>query len=203
MKKFLFGVLLTVTILLGYRQCTHESNVVINNSSDVIQEQIKNVSKFVVTEGQFSEVFNYKNSKEIFGEYLTAEKKAIVVVNAKVSIAYDLKKLKYELDEETKTLQILSIPEYEISINPDLQYYDIQDDFLNPFEAEDYNSIKKTINDDLMQKIEKSTLVSNAENRLISELAKFFIVTESLGWKLTYKGEQLENQNDFEKLMLL
>ena len=110
MKKFLFGVLLTITILLVYRQCTHESTVVINNSSDLIQEQLKNVSKLVVSEGYFSEVFNYENSKEILGEYLIAEKKAIVVVNAKVTIAYDLEKLTYKLDEGTKTLQILSIP---------------------------------------------------------------------------------------------
>ncbi|MDG1660740.1 MAG: DUF4230 domain-containing protein [Winogradskyella sp.] len=181
MKKFLFGVLLTITILLVYRQCTHESTVVINNSSDLIQEQLKNVSKLVVSEGYFSKVFNYENSKEILGEYLIAEKKAIVVVNAKVTIAYDLEKLTYKLDEDTKTLQILSIPDHEVSINPDLEYYDIKEDFLNQFEADDYNSIKETVNTSLKVKIEKSTLVSNAQNRLISELAKFYILTESLG----------------------
>jgi len=202
MKKFLFGVLLTITILLVYRQCTHESTVVINNSSDLIQEQLKNVSKLVVSEGYFSEVFNYENSKEILGEYLIAEKKAIVVVNAKVTIAYDLEKLTYKLDEDTKTLQILSIPDHEVSINPDLEYYDIKEDFLNQFEADDYNSIKETVNTSLKVKIEKSTLVSNAQNRLISELAKFYILTESLGWKLTYNGEQVKAEDDFEKLLL-
>jgi len=202
MKKFLFGVLLTITILLVYRQCTHKSTVVINNSSDLIQEQLKNVSKLVVSEGYFSEVFNYENSKEILGEYLIAEKKAIVVVNAKVTIAYDLEKLTYKLDEDTKTLQILSIPDHEVSINPDLEYYDIKEDFLNQFEAEDYNSIKETVNTSLKVKIEKSTLVSNAQNRLISELAKFYILTESLGWKLTYNGEQIKAEDDFEKLLL-
>ena len=203
MKKFLFGVLLTITILLVYRQCTHESTVVINNSSDLIQEQLKNVSKLVVSEGYFSEVFNYENSKEILGEYLIAEKKAIVVVNAKVTIAYDLEKLTYKLEEDTKTLQILSIPDHEVSINPDLEYYDIKEDFLNQFEADDYNSIKETVNTSLKVKIEKSTLVSNAQNRLISELAKFYILTESLGWKLTYNGEQVKAEDDFEKLLLL
>lgn len=202
MKKFLFGVLLTITILLVYRQCTHESTVVINNSSDLIQEQLKNVSKLVVSEGYFSEVFNYENSKEILGEYLIAEKKAIVVVNAKVTIAYDLEKLTYKLDEDTKTLQILSIPDHEVSINPDLEYYDIKEDFLNQFEAKDYNSIKETVNTWLKVKIEKSTLVSNAQNRLISELAKFYILTESLGWKLTYNGVQVKAEDDFEKLLL-
>ena len=119
-----------------------------------------------------------------------------------MSIAYDLEKLTYKLDEETKTLQILSIPEHEISINPDLEYYDIQDDFLNQFEAEDYNSIKETVNISLKAKIEKSTLVSNAQNRLISELAKFYILTESLGWKLVFKGNKVKTEDDFERLLL-
>ena len=173
MKKFLFGILLTVTVLLIYRQCTYQPRVVVTNASSVIKEQLKNVSKLVVTEGHFSEVFNYENSKEIFGAYLTAEKKALVVVNADVTIAYDLEKLIYKLDEEDKTLQILSIPKHEISISPDLEYYDIQDDFLNAFEAEDYNSIKKSVNKSLLENIEKSNLVTNAQNRLISELSKF------------------------------
>lgn len=202
MKKFLFGILLTVTVLLIYRQCTYQPRVVVTNASSVIKEQLKNVSKLVVTEGHFSEVFNYENSKEIFGAYLTAEKKALVVVNADVSIAYDLEKLIYKLDEENKTLQILSIPKHEISISPDLEYYDIQDDFLNAFEAEDYNSIKKSVNKSLLENIEKSNLVTNAENRLISELSKFFILTNSLGWKLKYKGEQMKTEDDFEKLLL-
>lgn len=202
MKKFLFGILLTVTVLLIYRQCTYQPRVVVTNASSVIKEQLKNVSKLVVTEGHFSEVFNYENSKEIFGAYLTAEKKALVVVNADVTIAYDLEKLIYKLDEENKTLQILSIPKHEISISPDLEYYDIQDDFLNAFEAEDYNSIKKSVNKSLLENIEKSNLVTNAQNRLISELSKFFILTNSLGWKLEYKGEQMKTEDDFEKLLL-
>jgi len=201
MKRFLFGVLLTITVLLVYKQCTHKSSITVTSSSDVILEQLKNVSKLVVSEGHFSEVFNYENSKEIFGDYITAEKKAIVVVNAKVSIAYDLQLLKYELNEATKTLRIISIPEKEISISPDLKYYDIQDDFLNPFEAEDYNKIKKSVNDNLLAKINKSTLISNAENRLISELSKFYILTNSFGWTLEYNGKKVK-EDDFYKLLL-
>ena len=82
-------------------------------------------------------------------------KKAIVVVNAEVSIAYDLSKLDYEIDENNKILRIKTIPEEEISINPDLEYYDIQSNFLNPFEAEDYNAIKEIVNASMLEKVEK------------------------------------------------
>ncbi|MFD1063074.1 DUF4230 domain-containing protein [Winogradskyella litorisediminis] len=202
MRKFLFGIFFTILIVLIYKQCTSSSTLTINNSSALIQEQLKNVSKLVVSEGQFSEVFNYKNSKAIFGELITAEKKALVVVNAKATISYDLQQLKYELDEKNKILKIVSIPDYEISLNPDLQYYDVQADFLNQFEAEDYNNIKKTINDDLIKKIKTSSLVSNAQNRLISEVSKFYILTNSLGWKLIYNNQEIKADNDFERLLL-
>lgn len=199
MRKVLLGVVLTLLIILGYKQCTDKDSIVIvKENSALIQEQLKNVGKLVVTEGHFSEVFNYENSKEIFGELFTADKKALVVVNADVTVSYDLSKLEFDIDENNKVLRIKSIPDEEIKISPDLEYYDIQSDFLNPFEAEDYNAIKKIVNESLMTKIENSTLKSNAKNRLISELSKFYILTNSLGWTLKYNEttvESLDNLN--------
>jgi len=65
------------------------------------------------------------------------DKKALVVVNAEVTVAYDLAKIDFEVDDENKTLYIKSIPEPEIKINPDFEYYDVSADYLNPFEASD------------------------------------------------------------------
>ncbi len=202
MRKILFGVIITLIILFSFKYCedSKEDMVELQESSQFIQQQIRNVGKLIVTEGHFSDVFNYKNSKEIFGEYFTSEKKALVVVNADVSIGYDLSKIKYEIDEANKTLRIISIPEEEININPDFEYYDVQSDFLNPFEAKDYNKIKESVKKSLMQKVENSSLKSNAKNRLISELSKFLILTNSLGWTLEYNSnpintpEELNNQ---------
>jgi predicted negative regulator of RcsB-dependent stress response len=204
MRKIIFGIILTLIILFTFKYCNEQkqAQITLTESSALIEKQIKNVSKLVVTEGQFSEVFNYQNSKAIFGDYLTADKKALVVVNAKVTVSYDLKAITYNIDQETKTLEILSIPEQEINISPDLEYYDIQADFLNPFEAKDYNDIKETVKTSLMKKMETSTLKTNAENRLLSELSKFFILTESLGWTLVYKSSKVTTKDEFETLVL-
>lgn len=198
MRKILFGVIITLVILFTFKYCedSKEDKVELQESSTLIQQQIKNVGKLIVTEGHFSEVFNYKSSKEIFGEYFTSEKKALVVVNADVSIGYDLSKIKYEIDEANKTLRILSIPEEEININPDFEYYDVQSDFLNPFEAQDYNKIKESVKKSLMQKVENSSLKTNAKNRLISELSKFLILTNSLGWTLEYNSNPISTQEE-------
>ncbi|MBV7269300.1 DUF4230 domain-containing protein [Winogradskyella luteola] len=204
MRKILFGVIITLIVLFTFKYCgdKKENKIELQESTALIQEQIKNVGKLVVTEGHFSEVFTYKNSKAVFGDLLEAEKRAIVIVNADVTIGYDLSQIEYKVYETTKTLQILNIPEEEIKISPDFEYYDIQADFLNQFEAKDYNEIKKTVNASLMKKIENSDLKSNAQNRLISELGKFFILTNSLGWTLEYNQTPIESIESLQNLKL-
>ncbi len=87
---------------------------------------------------------------------------------------------------------IKHIPKEEIYIYPDIQYYDITQDYLNQFDAEDYNKIKTRINKSMREKVENSALKSNAKNRLISELQKIYILTNTLGWTLKYNDEDLE-----------
>ena len=205
MRKILFGVIITLIIMFGFKYCmdSEQDKQELQESSVLIQKQIQNVGKLVVTEGHFSEIFNYKNSKEIFGAYFTSEKKALVVVNAEVSVAYDLSKIEYEIDSENRILQITNIPEEEIKINPDFEYYDVQSDFLNPFEAQDYNEIKETIKSSLMRKVENSSLKTNAKNRLISELSKFYILTNSLGWILEFKTNPINNLDDLSNQVFI
>lgn len=204
MRKILFGVVITLIILFTFKYCgdKSEDKIVLKENTALIQEQIKNVGKLVVTEGHFSEVFTYKHSKAVFGDLLEAKKRAIVIVNADVTVGYDLSKIEYKIDEVNKTLQIISIPKEEIKISPDFEYYDIQADFLNQFEAKDYNSIKETVNASLMKKIEASDLKSNAQNRLISELSKFFILTNSLGWTLEYNQTPVESLDGLHSMKL-
>ncbi|MBC2846442.1 DUF4230 domain-containing protein [Winogradskyella flava] len=204
MRKILFGVIITLIVLFTFKYCGEEKEdkIVLKENSALIQKQIKNVGKLVVTEGHFSEVFTYKNSKAVFGDLLEAEKKAVVIVNADVTVAYDLSLIEYDIDEKNKILRIKGIPKEEIKINPDLEYYDVQADFLNQFEAQDYNVIKETVKKTLMKKIEASDLKSNAQNRLISELSKFFILTNSLGWSLEYNQTPIESIGTLNDLRL-
>ncbi|MFB9056149.1 DUF4230 domain-containing protein [Mariniflexile ostreae] len=204
MRKILFGVVITLVVLFTFKYCDSKKrdHAVLQENSALIQKQIKNVGKLIVTEGHFSQVFNYKNSKALFGPFITTEKKALVVVNAEVTVAYDLSKIEFDIDESTKTLTILSIPKEEIKINPDLEYYDIKADFLNPFDGSDYNDIKNKVNASLIKKIDASDLKKNAENRLISELSKFYILTNSLGWTLQYNKEPITNMEVFQSIKL-
>lgn len=204
MRKILFGVVITLIVLFTFKYCgdKKEDKITLQEHSALIREQVKNVGKLVVTEGHFSEVFTYENSKAVFGDWLEAEKRAVVIVNADVTIAYDLNLIDYEIDELTKTLRIKNIPKEEIKISPDIEYYDIQADFLNQFEAKDYNEIKSIVNKSLMKKIEASDLKLNAQNRLISELAKFYILTNSMGWALEYNQNPIKSSEELQSIKL-
>ncbi len=201
MRKVLVGILIAAVFILSYHSCNEakKEKEILEESSMLIQQQIANVSKLIVTEGHFAEVYNYKDSQEVLGNLFTANKKALVVVNAEVTVAYDLSQINFKVNEETKTLYITSIPDPEIKINPDFEYYDITSDYFNPFKPEDYNKIKRNVKASLLKKIEASSLKKNASNRLISELSKFYVLTNSMGWTLVYQQEAVTALEDFNK----
>ena len=204
MRKMLFGAVITLLIVFGLRYCEHDKDEreQLEANTALIQKELKNVGKLIVTEGSYAQVFTYEDWKKFYLDVFSARKKALIVVNAKATIAYDLSKIKTEVNQETKTVTITHIPESELNINPNIEYYDVKQDYLNQFEAEDYNKIKKQVETSLRKKIEASELVTNAENRLISELQKIYILTSSMGWTLRYQGEPLESEADLKKIKL-
>ncbi|WP_431163591.1 DUF4230 domain-containing protein [Flagellimonas beolgyonensis] len=200
MKKVLFGAVIALAAVLIFRSCAdeREKQSLLEENSMLIQQELKNVSKLIVTEGHFVEVYNYKDSRELFGSMLTADKKALVVVNAEATVAYDLSQIQYQVDEATKTITITNIPEPEIKINPDFEYYDVTADYFNPFGAQDYNNIKKNVSASLLKKVEASSLRSNAENRLVSELSRILVLTHSMGWTLVFDGTVVQNMEELD-----
>ena len=199
-KKILIVVVIVVAVFLAFRYCEFkkdDNNTTIEETA-LIQEQIKNVGKLVVTEGHFSEVITYRNKEKYLLDIMSFEKKAVVIVNADVTVAYDLSKIEYDINEVTKTITIKNIPKEEIKISPDIKFYDIQQSKLNEFTGDDYNKINKSVRESLAKKIEKSALKSNAQNRLVSELSKILILTNTMGWKLEYNGNIITNTEEFK-----
>ncbi|NDP27337.1 MAG: DUF4230 domain-containing protein [Flavobacterium sp.] len=200
-NRILIAIIGVISIVLVFKFCEFkkEDASTLDYNTNLIQQQIVNVGKLVVTEGHFAEVITYKDQDKYLLDMVSFEKKAIVIVNADVTVAYDLHQMKYDIDEKNKTITITNIPKEEIKISPNLQYYDVEQSKLNPFTADDYNKINKLVRANLAKKIEKSSLKSNAKNRLISELSKMLILTNTMGWKLQYEGKVIEKESDFNQ----
>lgn len=192
-------IILILGIIIWKVFSSKSENSTIEYNTNLIEKQIKNVGKLVVTEGHFAEVLTYKDQKKYLMDLVSFEKKAIIIVNADVTVSYDLHRVKYDVDQNNKTITILSIPKEEIKISPNIEYYDVEQSTLNEFTGADYNKVNKTVRANLAKKIEKSNLKTNAKNRLVSELSKILILTNTMGWKLVYDGTEISNDNDFKK----
>lgn len=107
----------------------------------VVLNGIQNLSKLVVSEGNFSEMYSFTDAKKYFYGYLTFEKKAMLSVNAKVEVGYDLSKLEIQIDSVGKQIIINKIPEEEILISPDIRYFDLQQSQFNTFSKQELNKL--------------------------------------------------------------
>lgn len=192
------AIILIIALFFFFR---NKSNQQIEYQSSLIETQLKNVSKLVVSEGNYSEVMTFKDQQKYMMDMISFEKKAMMVVNAKVTVAYDLKKMVYKIDKENKTIEIVSIPKEEISISPEIKFYDVEQSVFNPFTGDDYNKISAKVKKDLKTKIDGSPQKANAQNRLISELSHIFFLTKDLGWTLTYQGEKINEEFEVKKIV--
>ncbi|MCD6544892.1 MAG: DUF4230 domain-containing protein [Flavobacteriaceae bacterium] len=161
-----------------------------NEDIQIVIQSIHNISKLVVTEGVFSEVYSYKNAKKYFYDTFEFNKSAIVTVNARVQVLFDLEKMVVEIDSIHKKIKIKSIPKEEIVIIPDIKYFDIQQSTFNSFSKEELNSINKKSIEKIKQTAEVSELKKNAKKRLIIELSKIYQLSVILGWEVVDETEE-------------
>ncbi|MEX2568597.1 MAG: DUF4230 domain-containing protein [Cyclobacteriaceae bacterium] len=202
MYRFLAGIIITLIIVGIVQYCTYRNDQKqeINMNSALIQQQIQQVGKLIVTEGHFSQVLSYRNTKKNYLDIFSANKKALVIINAKVTIGYDLRKIKTQIDETNQVVQLTYIPEPEVNIYPDLEYYDVSQDYLNQFGAEDYNKIKDRVTQLIGEKIDQSDLRENAKGQLLGELSKIYILTHAMGWTLQYQEDTIRSYDELERL---
>ncbi|MGY6744002.1 MAG: DUF4230 domain-containing protein [Cecembia sp.] len=202
MNKFIIGFIFGAFLFIAawFVLTKKESKEELRESSALIQQQIEQVGKLIVTEGYFSQVFTFKNSQNLFLNMLRSDKKALVVANAKVTVEYDLRQLETELDIENKTVILKGIPEPVVNIYPDIEYYDVTQDYFNKFGAADYNKIKNTVNARIREKVNQSNLMDNSRERLMAELANILVLTKSLGWTLKYEEVIIESEKQMKDL---
>lgn len=182
LKFVLLGIILGgIIVFMMYSKSSKTSS---QEDADVVIERIESVKKLVVTEGYFSELYNYKEADKYFYDLIAFEKRAFLLVKGKASVSYDLTKMEYQVDEATKTITLVNMPAPQVSIEPEIKYYDLQESSFNSFSTDDYNKLNKRAVSKLREKIDKSDLKKMARTELETTLNDLQIVGKELGWKI-------------------
>jgi Protein of unknown function (DUF4230) len=180
------GILLCIIAWMYTKSQMFEARKVENTT--IVLEKIKKVTKLISVEGQFSELYNYKESYD-YDFFNLFSKKILLRVNAKVSVGYDFEKVNISIDSLNKTLTLNEMPQPEIlSIDHDLDYYDISEGTFNSFTNDEYNMINKKAKELIITKAKNTSLLSTAEAQKKEYISLMEMALQSAGWKLVVKG---------------
>lgn len=168
----------------------------------VLLERIEKVFKVVMSEGYFTEIYNYQNDKNIW-QLFNDKKKALVIAKAKVLVGYDFAKMRYRVDENERKLIIEYFPEPEIlSMDTDYKFYDIEQGWINRFQSEDYTNILTEAKQAMQEKALQSDLPRIATNQLQFMMIQLASV---LNWKMDMQlaeanRKMLDSFTDYNEL---
>ncbi|WP_445383202.1 DUF4230 domain-containing protein [Robiginitalea sp. IMCC43444] len=169
------------------------SREITTHQSTVLLEKIRAVCKLISVEGDFAEIYRYENRRDHFMKLFSSKKKALIVINARAHIGYDFKKLQISSDPERKTIFLTHFPEPEIlSIEPELEFYDIKNGLFNAFTPEDMTSLNKEAKSHIRDKIPESGLMESARKEALEAVLLIEKIVETIGWKLNYEALSLE-----------
>lgn len=170
-----------------------QSKEVTLHQSTVLLEKIRSVSKLVSVEGEFAEIYKYENTKERFLSMVSSKKKALVVINAKAQIGYDLKKVEVESDVANKRIILTNFPQPEIlSIEPELEFYDIKNGMFNSFSPDDLTTLNNEAKKHIKDKIPESGLMDTARKEALQAVLLIESIVATIGWKLDYSALKIE-----------
>lgn len=149
----------------------------------VMMERIRNVHKLVLVEGAFSEIYDYKDYWMY--DLSPFRKKALVRVQAIVLAGFDLEKAEIRIDGQTHTIVIHKLPPCEIlSVDHELDYYDIQEGTFNQFSEEKLTEINKGAKRFIRTQAELSGLLDKAEDRKQNFIHELSLTARAFGWKV-------------------
>lgn len=163
------------------------SRVHTTQNATILLERIQKVAKLTTVEGYFSEL--YENRSFQYFDIYPFQKKVLVRVKAKVSAGFDLEQLSLETDQAGKTIWINALPEPTIlSIDHDLDYYDISEGLFTSFSEADYNKILSEAKDLIRKKASESSLLAEASAQGKDFLDMVRLIAESSGWQLKIRS---------------
>lgn len=200
--EIFFGLVLgTIATYWGFSYLRKKNRKdLTEHQSIVLLDKIKSVCRLVSVEGEFAEIYRYENSKGGFKSLWSGKKKALIVINAKAHIGYDLKKVKMHSDVQKRKILLINFPQPEIlSIEADLQFYDIKNGLFNSFSPDDLTTLNQEAKKHIREKIPESGLMDSARKEALEAVLLIEKIVETIGWSLDYSALEM---SDREKQIL-
>jgi predicted SPOUT superfamily RNA methylase MTH1 len=194
--EIFFIIILSILVTLGIVTVMRNFKLKkqTNSQSVILLDKIKRVCKFITVEGDFAEIYHYEDVKERFLKLITSKKKALVVINAKAHVGFDLSRIKMDSNVKTKTVKLFHFPEPEVlSIETDLNYYDKKDGVFNKFEASDLTELHNEAKLHIMNKVPESGLYQIAKKEALDSILLIESIVETIGWTLDYTALEIED----------
>ena len=190
----ILGAILSYWIYSLFRRKKRKE--VTHRQSTVLVEKIKSVYKLVSVEGDFAEIYRYEQTKDQLLSLFKTKKKALVIVNARIQIGFDLTKIMIQADENRKKIILTNFPEPEVlSLTPELEFYDIRNDLFYAFTPDDLTQITKEAKENLLNKIPQSGLMEQARKEAREAVLLIEKLVETIGWKLDYSALEIPANN--------
>ncbi len=190
-------IILAVLVTLGVVTIVRsfKKKQLVNTQSTILLNKIKKVCKFITVEGDFAEIYHYEDVKQKFLKLITSKKKALVVINAKAHVGYDLSKIQLKSDTDKKKIILEHFPQPEVlSIETNLNYYDKTDGYFNKFEANDLTDLHNEAKVHIKAKIPESGLIQIAQQEALETILLIETIVETIGWKLDYSALKIEDK---------
>ena len=154
----------------------------LKEQSVLLLDKIKQVCKLITVEGEFSEIFTHSDEKNLFFKLLQTKKKALIIVKAKVLIGFDLTRISIGINSNKKEVKLSHFPAPEIlSIDSDIEYYDVQKGIINKFSETDLTNLNKKSKDFIREKVSQSHLLAIARNQASDTIQMIRQLIESVG----------------------
>lgn len=198
MMETFFVIVLSVLLTLGVM--TYIRKFQFKNKSQrqavILLDKIKSVCKLITVEGDFAEIYHYENVKERFLKLVSSKKKALLVINAKAYVGFDLNKIEINADIKNRTIKMNQFPRPEVlSIETNLNYYDKKDGMFNKFAATDLTTLQKEAKQHILDKIPESGLLNTAEKEALDAILLIENIVQTIGWKLDYSSLIINQMN--------
>ncbi|WP_290700615.1 DUF4230 domain-containing protein [Lacinutrix sp.] len=190
----IFGVISALAVSTYIKHI--QTKKLAQTQSVILLDKIKKVCKIISVEGDFAEIYHYEDVKERFLKLVSSRKKALIVIDAKAHVGFDLSKIDMVANPENKKVTLKHFPQAEIlSIETNLKYYDKQDGMFNKFQANDLTSLHNQAKLHIREKVPQSGLYQIAQKEALDSILLIEGIVQTIGWELDYSALEMKGNS--------